>query len=104
MAFSPLCGFQRLTASGVVSDSGKPIIICGYTVEGGAGGATSPFVRNGTAVGSATAFALDTTAAASTNLHRDLATPVVLASGAYVSFDSNTTAVTMFFRLSSVTS
>lgn len=103
MGYQPFCcGFQRLTASGIVSDSGKPILIYGYGVETGAA-AAEPYLMNGTAQTSPVAFALGPCVAAQGNV-QPLPAPVMFPGGCYVSFDTNTNAVTVFYVLQSVTS
>lgn len=96
------CGYKRLAASGSVSDAGKPILICGYEVLSGATAAV-PYFRNGTGVaGDDIAFRADGTASvADTNA---LNLPVMLPNGCYVSFDANTTEVSVFYILQSVSS
>jgi hypothetical protein len=95
------CGAQRLTTSGVVSDSGKPILVCGYGVEAGAG-VTTPYFCNGTTNASPLFVAGPNTASMGNTT--DIGLPVMFPSGCYVSFDTNTTAVSVFYVLQSVTS
>ncbi len=98
MGYIPFsCGFQRLTTSGIVSDSGKPILIAGFGVESGAT-AAKPYVMNGTAQTSPAAFELGPVTASVGNIV-SIPMPVALPNGCYVSFDSNTTAVTIFYIL-----
>lgn len=96
------CGFQRLTASGAVSDSGKAILICAAIVESG-GTAAYPYLNNGTGIPTVAANCfpvgpntINQPAVQSFNV------PVMFNSGCYVSFDSNTTAVTVHYALQSV--
>lgn len=89
-------GFQLLAASGAVGTSGKPVIVTGYAVTAG-GGATTPYFRNGTGVSSATAFAAST-AGTGLTVTEVLSPPVMLPLGCYVSFETNTVAVTVFFN------
>jgi len=102
--FQNVCGLTRLTTSGVVSDSGKPILIAGFGVESGAT-AASPFFNNGTAApaSGATGFRAGPNTISQGNIV-SLPMPVMFPSGCYVSFDANTTAVSVFFILQSVTS
>lgn len=103
MGYQPYsCGFQRLTTSGVVSDLGKPILVCGYGVESG-GTAAFPAFNNGTASTSACVFRPGPITISSGNVV-SLPLPVMFPLGCYVSFDGNTTAVTVFYILQSVTS
>lgn len=96
------CGFQRLTTSGVVSDSGKAILVCGTVVESGAT-AAFPYLNNGTAVPTVAAncFPLGPNTVSQPNIEA-FNFPVMFPSGCYVSFDSNTTAVTIHYVLQSV--
>lgn len=100
-----MCGWQRLTSSGIVSDSGKPIVICGYNTESTSGGAASPYFLNGSSGTGTLAFRTDNSqGGASQSRTVVLANlPVMLSNGAYVSFDANTAAVTVFYILQSVT-
>lgn len=94
-------GWNRLTSSGNVSDSGVAIIIAGYNIESGAGGGASPYFLNGSAGTAPIAFRGDSSQAqASTSRTIDLpALGIGLSSGCYVSFDANTAAVTVFYAL-----
>lgn len=96
------CGFQRLTTSGVISDSGKAILVMGFDVESG-GTAAVPFLANGTAAPTnpATCFALGGNLISQGNV-QSLDTPVMFSGGCFVSFDPNTTAVTVFYALQSI--
>lgn len=98
-----MCGKQRLTTSGVVSDSGKPILIAGYGIESGAT-AASPFFAEGAAAPATgnTGFRPGPVTASQGNVV-SLPLPVMFPTGCYVSFDANTTAVTVFHILQSVT-
>lgn len=92
------CGFQRLTSSGVVSDSGKPILITAWDVLSGATAAV-PYFLNGAAGTAPQAFrGTGTGSVAATTA---LCLPVMLPGGCYVSFDANTTEVTVFYVLQS---
>lgn len=104
MGYQPYsCGAIRLTASGTVSDSGKPILICGYGIESGAT-AAQPYFNNGTAaVGSTIIFRPGPITVSQGNVN-SLLLPVMFPNGCFVSFDANTTAVTAFYVLQSVTS
>ena len=96
------CGYQRLTASGVVSDAGKPILICGYGVESGAT-AAQPYFNNGGALAGSTIIFRPGPITVSQGNVQNLPFPVMFPSGCYVSFDANTTAVTALYILQSVT-
>lgn len=91
------CGYKRLAASGSVSDAGKPILIAGYVILSG-GTAAIPYFRNGTGVaGDDIAFrGLGTANVAATSA---VNLPVMMPNGCYVSFDANTTEVSVFYIL-----
>ena len=91
-----VCSWVRLTTSGVVGDSGKAVDVLGYTIKGGATLAQPSFL-NGAATTAPLAWA-DTPRAVSLESSQALAFPIRLAAGCYVSFDANTTAVTVFYR------
>jgi len=96
------CGFTRLTASGTVSDAGKPVLICGYGVESGAT-AAQPYINNGGALaGSTVIFRPGPITVSQGNVNVPAVLPVMFPNGCWVSFDANTTAVTMFYILQSV--
>lgn len=98
------CGYKRLTSSGLVSDSGKPILIAGASVLSG-GTAAVPYFINGTAAsaGNDIAFRGEGTAnVARITCPSEL--PVMLPNGCFVSFDANTTEVSVFYVLQSVSS
>jgi len=93
---SEVAGWTRLSASGIVGDSGKAIDIVGYTIKsGGTAGVIS--IMNGALQTSPNAWN-DTARAVSQEQSIALAYPVRLALGCYVSFDSNVSAATIFYR------
>lgn len=103
MGYQPYsCGYKRLTSSGTVSDTGKPILIAGYVVLSG-GTAAIPYFRNG--IGQSTDdVAFRGQGSANIAVTSPVATlPVMLPGGCYVSFDANTTEVSVFYILQSVT-
>lgn len=87
-------GFQRITTSGAIGTSGKGVLVTGITVLSGAT-ASVPYIKNGTAVGSAAAWAIPGTA--SVACHTTYDTPIMCFNGCFVSFDSNTTEVTVMY-------
>lgn len=91
------CGFQRLTSSAVVSDSGKPILIAGYSILSGASAAV-PYFNSGTAASNTLALRPGPVTASVGNTI-SLPLPVMFPTGCYVSFDANTTEVTVFYVL-----
>lgn len=95
-------GFTRLTSSGIVGDSGKPIAVAGYTVLSGATVAV-PYLRNGTGASTDTIVCrLPGTANVAVETAKPL--PTIIPNGAYISFDANTSEVTVYWYLQSVTS
>lgn len=90
--------WQRLSSSGVIGDSGKPIDVVGYTIKSG-GTAAVPYFINGTGTTAGNTLAWqDQARAVSSEQSIALAYPIRLAAGCYVSFDANTTAVSVFYR------
>ena len=98
--FQNVCGKLRLTGSGVISDSGKPILIAGYSLLSGATAAT-PYFLDGTPTST---IAFRGQGLASTGSVVSIPMPVMFPTGCYVSFDANTTEITVFYILQSVTS
>jgi len=100
------CGWQRITSSGAISDSGKPILICGYNTESNSSGAASPYFLNGSSGTGSIAFRGDNSQGAASQSRTVVpsALPVMLSNGCYVSFDADTAAVTAFYILQSVSS
>jgi hypothetical protein len=98
MALPYTAGWTRLTASGVLGDSGQPVAIQGYILESGGTPSTTTYIMNGTAASSPPAIRLGggvANAASAPGVTGQF--PTTLAAGAYVSFDSNTSAVTVFW-------
>lgn len=101
--FQNVCGNQRLTSSAVVSDSGKPVLIAGFEILSAATAAI-PYFRNGTGVaGDTIAFRGGPTTASQASVV-SIPMPVMFPIGCYVSFDANTTEISVFYILQSVTS
>jgi hypothetical protein len=98
---SEVASWKRLSASGIVGDSGKAIDIVGYTINSGAT-AGNIFLMNGTVQTSPFAWS-DQARAVSTEQSITIAYPVRLSLGCYVSFDSNVTAATIYYRQASST-
>ena len=93
-------GWVRLTTSGVVGDSGKPCAIQGYILESGGTASLGTVIYNGTSTGGTAAMRLGggvISGASAPGVTGQF--PITLANGAYVSFDSNTAAVTIFYFL-----
>lgn len=88
--------FKRLTVSGNVSDAGKAIDIVGYSIKSG-GTAAIPSFLNGSSLSAPLAWA-DQARAVSTEQTVALAYRVRMDQGCFVSFDPNTTAVTVFYQ------
>lgn len=92
---SEVCAFKRLTASGVIGDSGQPIDVAGYSVISG-GTAAQPTFMNGTAATAPAVFVPGPITISQANV-ASLPLPVRFPSGCFVSFDANTTVVTVFY-------
>ena len=98
MALPYTAGWTRLTSSAVVGDSGLPVCIQGYILESGATASTTTYIMNGTGASSPPAIRLGGGVANAASVPGTIGQfPTTLASGAYVSFDSNTSAVTIFW-------
>jgi hypothetical protein len=106
MGYEPYsCGWVRLTASGNVSDAGKPVLISGLGVESAGVTAASPYFNNGSAsVPGTVVFRPGPNTISQGNTTIPACLPVMFPTGCYVSFDATTTAVSVFFILQSVTS
>jgi hypothetical protein len=101
MGYQPYsCGWTRLVSSGQVSDAGKPILITGYSLLSGST-ASVPYFINGSATGT---IAFRGQGVASNGSNQAYTLPPMLSNGCYVSFDANTTEVTVFYVLQSVSS
>lgn len=87
--------FKRLSSSGQVADAGKAIDIVGYTIKSGSTAAV-PYFINGSSTG--TLAWQDQARATSSEQSISLAYRVRLDQGCYVSFDANTSAVTVFYQ------
>ena len=93
--------FKRLAASGNVGDTGKAVDVVGYTISSGSTAAAPTFINGRSGGGGPVANALgwvDTAQTVSQENSKALAFPVRLDQGCYVSFDANTTALTVFYR------
>lgn len=93
-----VASFQVLAASGVVGDSGKPIDVFGINVLSG-GTAAAPYLKNGTGVSSPTVQQVGPCTVSAPNSFGMAGggTSVRFQNGCYVSFDANTTNVTIYY-------
>jgi len=99
MAFpQSFCGYQRVTTSGTIGIASKPAICYGYSVLSGAGGVAQPWFIDGAATGGTIAFIADPSSGAASK-ERTITIPIgtTFSTQIYVSFDANTTAVTVFY-------
>lgn len=90
-----ICGYKRLTVSGVVGDSGKSQLIAGYGVESGGTVGVATFF-DGTSTAGTRVFNTGPSVINQGSLEQ-IVPPVSLPFGCFVSFDSNVTAVTVFY-------
>lgn len=95
---SEVVSFKRLAASGNVGDTGKAVDIVGYTISSGATVAQPTFISGQSGGASNTMGWVDAALAASQEGSKALAFPIRMPIGCYVSFDANTTAMTVFYR------
>jgi hypothetical protein len=94
------CAATKIVASGAIGDTNKPILIYGYGVQAGPGG-SAPFFNNGDqTVGM---FVPGPVVGEMMNIET-FETPVMFPTGCYVSFDSNTLAVSVFYKQNLVSS
>jgi hypothetical protein len=93
---SEVSSWVRLSTSGIVGDSGKAVDIIGYTIKSGATAGVISII-NGSVQTAALAWN-DQARQVSTEQSVALAYPIRLAAGCYVSFDSNVSAATVFYR------
>jgi hypothetical protein len=94
-AFGPEIGYQALTSSGVVNDSGKPQALYGIAINASGTSAIPTFFDGTSSLGTAV-FAQSGIAAGWANFQ--YSTGLVFPKGLYVSFDANTTKVTTWCR------
>lgn len=94
----PFCGYQRLTSSGTIG-GGKPLICYGYSVLSGASAVGIPFFNDGGASGGTVVTADPSNGAVSKERTIPLPVGVMFTSNCFVSFDANTSAVTVFYTL-----
>jgi len=92
------CAVKRMTASGEVSDAGKPVLIFGYGVECGG---TLTYVYFNNAALTENKFIAGPITVSQGNI-KTFSAPVMFPAGCYVSFDANTTAVSAFYKLYAV--
>jgi hypothetical protein len=88
--------FKRLSSSGNVGDAGKAVDLVGYSIKSGGTAAVVSFL-NGQGLTAPLAWA-DQARAVSSEQTIGLAYRVRCDQGCYVSFDANTTAVTVFYQ------
>jgi hypothetical protein len=87
----------RLNASGAVGDVGKAVDLVGYAIKSG-GTAAVPYFLNGSTQANAAFGFGDQARAVSTEQTIALAYRVRFPLGLWVSFDTNTTAITVFYQ------
>jgi hypothetical protein len=94
---SEVSSWARLSASGIVGDSGKAIDVVGYSIKSGGTAGNIFFFSAATAVAANFAWA-DQARVVSAEQTIALAYPTRLSGGCYVSFDGNVSASTIFYR------
>ena len=94
------CAATRLTSSGNVfaANSSTPILIFGYGVESGAT-AAQPYFNNGSALAGSSIVLRPGPVTVSQGNVNSFPVAIIFNNGCYVSFDANTTAVTVFYQL-----
>jgi hypothetical protein len=93
-------GFVRLTASGVVGDSGKPQWLSGYSFDSGGTAGNAYFVNGSSTVspGNSVVCRAGGGVISTTSPQQTFGQlPVSFPLGCYVSFDANTTAISVFY-------
>ena len=97
---SEVASWTRLSVSGIVGDSGKAVDVVGYSIKsGGTAGNIYFFSAAGSSGAVAGTFAwADQARVVSTEQTITLAYPTRLSGGCYVSFDSNVSAASIFYR------
>lgn len=88
-------GYQRLSASGVIGDSGKPIALYGIIFKSG-GTAGNPTFANGTAASNTAVF--DLTGTINQTTVASLSGGIVFPLGLNVTVDGNTSYVVCYYR------
>jgi hypothetical protein len=90
-------GWTRITSSGIVGVSGKPLLFSGYTFES-SGTAGIPYFNSGTAASNVLSFRGGGGVVNGGSQVQSVGQlPAMYPTGLYVSFDANTTAVTVFY-------
>jgi len=98
MAVPYTAGWTRLTSSGVIGDSGQAVSVQGYIIESGATASVGSYIFNGTSTAGQPAIRMGGAIINGASVPAPIGQfPTTLASGCYVSFDSNATAVTIFW-------
>lgn len=95
MAEQQTTTFTRLSSSGVIGDSGQPIDMYGYAILSGGTAAAVTF-KNGVDATGAAAFQGGPITVSQSNV-LSLPAAVRFPKGLYVSFDANTTSVSIFW-------
>ena len=98
MALPYTAGWTRLTASGVIGDSGQAVAVQGFVLESGATASTTSYILNGTTASAPPAIRMGGGVISAASVPQVVGQfPTTLAAGCYVSVDSNATAVTIFW-------
>lgn len=90
-------GFQKLTASGVIGTSGKAVALFGYTIRSNANGSASVNLYNGTSTSGT--LLEENVVQTDDTVQINFCKGKIFPSGLYVSLDSNTSYVTVWYQL-----
>lgn len=96
-AYSSVVWFTRLTTSGAVGDVAKPVDVVGYSISS-KGTAALPSFLNGSTQANAVFGWADQGRAVGSEQTIGLAYRVRMPKGCWVSFDANTSNVTVFYQ------
>jgi hypothetical protein len=98
MALPYTAGWTRLTTSGIIGDSGLAVSVQGFIIESGGTASTTSYILNGATASSPPAIRMGGAVINAASVPQVVGQfPTTLANGCYVSFDSNATAVTVFW-------
>jgi hypothetical protein len=97
VGYPSIVWFTKLTTSGVVGDVGKPVDVVGYSISSKAAAALPSFLNGSTQANAVFGWA-DQGRVAASEQTIGLAYRVRMPLGCWVSFDANTSNVTVFYQ------